>query len=528
MQGNRDEPYVLTILRAVGRRWKLVALCAVLAPIAAYAMTLTQTESYSASASLLFRDSGISNTLFGQGVFAPSLDPDRAGQTNIELVSLPAISRRTAAALGGDLDAKAVDGRVSVEAGSDVDLVTVRATDEDPERAAQIANTYANEFIEFRKEADRRQIAEAQRLIEGEIERLSEVEVERGAFLRERSEELRVLSALQTGNAELVGEAVPPSQPSSPRPRRNVALGFILGLVLGGGLAIFLDRADRRMRTADDVTDLLELPLLAAIPRSRALRRGAKPSVLAREGVAFQMLRTNLRYFNVDRQIRSVLVTSASAGDGKSTVAWQLAVVDAMAGQRVLLVEADLRNPSLHDIIGLEPTRGLSEVLVHEAELEDAIRTVPAVPESAKGGNAQPTQTVDVLLAGWKPPNPGQLIESEHMQSLLKEAEEEYDIVVVDTPPLSLVSDAIPLVNKVSGVVVIVRLAKNTRNALTALKDQLLHLGAPTLGVVVNDVAAKGDTYDGYGYGGDQTSPRRGRRGKSQRSSAQSEAGRTA
>jgi capsular exopolysaccharide synthesis family protein len=284
------------------------------------------------------------------------------------------------------------------------------------------------------------------------------------------------------------------------------------------------------MRTADDVTDLLELPLLAAIPRSRALRRGAKPGVLAREGVAFQMLRTNLRYFNVDRQIRSVLVTSASAGDGKSTVAWQLAVVDAMAGQRVLLVEADLRNPALHDIIGLEPTRGLSEFLVHETDLDDAIHTVPAIAESAKGGTTRSTQTVDVLLAGWKPPNPGQLIESERMHALLKEAEQEYDIVVVDTPPLSLVSDAIPLVNKVSGVVVIVRLAKNTRNDLTALKDQLLHLAAPTLGVVVNDVAAKGDGYDGYGYGygGDQTSPKRGQRGKSERTAAQSEAGRTA
>lgn len=528
MQGNRDEPYVLTILRAVGRRWKLVALCAVLAPMVAYAITQTQTEKYSASASLLFRDSGISNTLFGQAAFAQSLDPARAGQTNIELVSLPAISRRTAAALGQDLDAKAVESRISVEAGTDADLVTVRATDEDRERAAEIANTYVTEFIAFRRDADRRQIAEAQRLIEAEIERLSEVESDRGASLRERSEELRVLSALQTGNAELVGEAVPPGQPSSPRPKRNVALGFVLGLVLGGGLAIFLDRADRRMRTADDVTDLLELPLLASIPRSRALRRGAKASMLARENVAFQMLRTNLRYFNVDRQIHSVVVTSASAGDGKSTIAWQLAVVDAMAGQRVLLVEADLRNPSLHDIIGLEPTRGLSEVLVHEAELDDAIRTVPAVAESADGENAQPTQTVDVLLAGWKPPNPGQLIESEHMHSLLKKAEAEYDLVVVDTPPLSLVSDAIPLVNKVSGVVVVVRLAKNTRNALTALKGQLVHLGAPTLGVVVNDVAAKGDTYDGYGYGMDQSSPRRGQRGKSPRSSERSEAGRTA
>jgi receptor protein-tyrosine kinase len=527
VQEHRDEPYVLTLLRAVGRRWKLVVACAVITPMVAYGLTLTQEEQYSASASLLFRDSGLSNTLFGQTVFAPSIDPARAGQTNAELVSLAAVSRRTASELDDGATAEAIEGQVEVEAGSDADLVGVKATDADPDRAALIANTYVSEFIEFRREADRQKIADARELIERQIDDLSTTDAERGAGLRERAEELQVLSALQTGNAEVVQEAVPPGQPSAPRPRRNVALGFILGLMLGAGLAIFLDRADRRMRTADDVTDLLGLPLLAAIPRSRGLRRGAKASALDREGVAFQMLRTNLRYFNVDRQIRSVLVSSAAAGDGKSTVAWHLAVVDAMAGHRVLLVEADLRNPSLHDIIGISPTTGLAEVLVRETELEDAIRSV-AIADPVDGSRGRPTETIDVLLAGWKPPNPAQLIESEHMHSLLKKAEETYDLVIVDTPPLSVVSDAIPLVSRVSGVVVVVRLVKNTRNSLIALKDQLVHLGAPTLGVVVNDVATRGDSYDSYGYGMDPDSPKRGRRGRSRRRSERSGAGQSA
>jgi hypothetical protein len=185
----------------------------------------------------------------------------------------------------------------------------------------------------------------------------------RGDQLRQRVSELRVLSALQTGNAEVVQNATVPSQPSSPRPKRNTAIGLILGLVLGSGLAIFLDRADRRMRTSEEVAELFELPLVAAIPRSRALRRGERGTPLEREGVAFQMLRTNLRYFNVDKPIKSVMITSAAAGDGKSTVAWYLAAVEAMAGQRVLLIEADLRNPALHELIGITPTRGLAEVL---------------------------------------------------------------------------------------------------------------------------------------------------------------------
>ena len=526
MQSRRDEPYVLTLLRAIARRWKLVLACALIVPGVAYAITRTQTEKYSASASLLFRESDLGQTLFGREFFAPTLDAARQGQTNMELVSLPVISGRTAETLNDDLSGRDIEDRIEIDAASDADLVSVRATDEDPDQAALIANTYAQEFIEYRRETDQEQVNRARRLVEREIEQLTPEEASgsSGLALRERAGELPVLMALQTGNVEVAQEAVAPEQPSSPRPKRNVALGFVLGFALGAGLAIFLDRVDRRMRSSEDVTDLFGLPLLAAIPRSRSLRRGAGPAALEREGVAFEMLRTNLRYFNIDREIKSVMVTSASAGDGKSTIAWFLALVDAMAGQRVLLIEADLRNPALHDLIGLERTRGLSEVLVEQLELDEVVRSV-----SVTGATDDPSvPTVDVLLAGWKPPNPAQLIESDRMLSLLRDAEEEYDTVIVDTPPLSVVSDAIPLVKRVSGVVVVVRVVKNTRNALMSLRDQLVNLGAPVLGVVVNDVSARADGYDGYGYGMDQSAPRRGLRGRSRRNSEQTEAGRTA
>lgn len=522
MQGSRDEPYVLTLLRAVGRRWYLVLACALIAPAVAWAITLTQEEKYSASSSLLFRESYLSNTLFGQSVFAPALDPARAGQTNLELVALAAVSRRTAEALDEGLTAGDIQSRIGVDAGTDADLVDITATDEDAERAARIANAYASEFVEFRREADRRQVVEAQALIERQISALPTEVAGRGNALRRRAEELGVLAALQTGNAELVQEAVPPDAPSSPRPKRNIALGFVLGLILGCGLAIFLDRVDRRMRTPDDITDLLELPLLGAIPRSRSLRRGAASSAVEREGVAFQMLRTNLRYFNVDRQLESVMVTSAAAGDGKTTVAWFLAVIDAMAGHRVLLIEADLRNPALRHLVGTGPTRGLAEVLVHELDFEEAVQTV-SVRES--GDSDSPDHTVDVLFAGWTPPNPAQLIESDGMQSLLRKAEKEYDLVIVDTPPLPVVSDAIPLVNQVSGVVVVARLLKNTRNALETLRGQLVNLGAPTLGVVINDVASRGDA-DAYGYGMDPETARE-ERDRSERIAAQTQADQT-
>jgi capsular exopolysaccharide synthesis family protein len=504
----------------------LVLACVLIVPGVALALTSTQEKEYSASANLLFRDPVLAQTLFGADFFAPDFDATRTGETNIDLVSLAAISRRTAERLGGGLSAKDVEKKIEVEPGTDSDVATITATDPEPEQAAEIANTYAQEYIDFRRDADRLKVEEARELVEQQLAALppEEVEDRRGDALRENAGELRVLEALQTGNAELVQEARTPTQASSPRPKRNVAVGLLLGLVLGAGLAIFLDRVDRRMRSADDVAELLGLPLLAAIPRSRALRRGERDMPLEREGVAFQMLRTNLHYFNVDRQIRSVMVTSAAAGDGKSTIAWHLATVDAMAGQRVLLLEADLRNPALHEVIGLAPEEGLAEVLAGDLTAEQAVQRVPAFPETEGADDSGPV--VDVILAGWRPPNPAQLLESERMRGVLAGAEERYDVVVVDTPPMSVVSDAIPLVTRVSGVVVVARLGKSTRNGLTALKDQLVNLGAPTLGVVVNDVVARGESYDGYGYGIDTKRTRPWQSGKSRRNSARTGAGR--
>lgn len=210
------------------------------------------------------------------------------------------------------------------------------------------------------------------------------------------------------------------------------------------------------------------------------------------------MLRANLRYFNVDRPIRSVLVTSAAPGDGKSTVTWNLAAATAQAGGAVLLIEADLRHPSLASPANdLWPAPGLSNVLSGQTDVSEAIQTTavgePSEP-SSKG------RTMDVLVAGPLPPNPADLVESERMRSLLRDTVGRYDLVVIDTPPTSVVSDAIPLINEVDGVIVVARLGKSTRDSAVHLCHQLEQLNAHTLGIVMNGFRADGAGY-GYGYG---------------------------
>src|SRR5207244_8023755 len=186
--------------------------------------------------------------------------------------------------------------------------------------------------------------------------------------LRQRAEQLQILAALQTGNAELVQPANVPTTPSSPTPTRDAILGLIIGILLGLGLAVLLERLDRRLKDPKEISEAFDRPILGAIPESRAIANADHdPQRLAPgEAEAFRMLRANLRYFNVDRQINSVLITSSAPADGKSTVAMHLASAAAGAGAKVLLMEADLRHPTLARRLGLPHDRGLSQVLAGE------------------------------------------------------------------------------------------------------------------------------------------------------------------
>jgi receptor protein-tyrosine kinase len=222
--------------------------------------------------------------------------------------------------------------------------------------------------------------------------------------------------------------------------------------------------------------------VLGTIPQSRAIQRsgpGGELPPTGMEGEAFRMLRANLRYFNVDREITSILITSAAPQDGKTTVAWNVAMAEARAGKRVLYIEADLRRPTLSGHLGISPDIGLSLVL-------SGAETAPTAIQNVQG--------VDLIFAGPLPPNPAELIESQRMTELLTWGEEKYDRVIVDTPPAAVVADAVSLFNQVDGVVIVARLNKSPREAAEHLRDQLANTSAPMLGIVINGVASPADS----------------------------------
>lgn len=454
------------------RNWILLLVCFLVVPGAALAYSLAQTPEYTASASLLFTEKNTSQ-----------FDPERAAATNLQLVSLDQVATRTADALpDAGLSAEEISGKVSVSPAGESDLVKVEATDPDPALAATIANEFARQFIGFRRDANRAKVLKGQSLVEARLGELTPAQLAgpEGQALEERQRELGIRATLQTGEAQLVQPATEPGAPSSPKKTRNVALGILLGIVLGISLALLRDQFDRRLKTVEEAESAFGASVLATVPQSRQIgdSAGVDAGLRGEEAEAFRMLRANLQYFGIDQELKSILVTSSASEDGKTMVAWNLALAEAHAGKRILFVEADLRRPTIAQRLQLAGEKGLGLVLAGGLEAKAAI-------QKARG--------VDVLPAGPLPPNPAELIDSQRMESLLDWAEGEYDRVVVDTPPAAIVADALPLIKRVDRVLVVVRLRRTSRDAAEHLREQLTIIEAPVIGIVVNGAPAQTD-----------------------------------
>lgn len=494
-----ETPSQITSPIATARRHVvLILLSVVVAGAVALIFSLLQTPQYSAAASLLFRDQDFDDRFFGSGSFR-TVDPAREAATNIRLVSLGVVADRTASALDNGLTADEVFDRVEIAEEGQSDVVSIVATDPDPEDAAGLANAFAETYVDFRRQADRDQIRDAQRLIEADYERLSPSERDgtTGSDLQKQLSDLRTLEALQTGNAEVVEPADTPTNPSSPNTVRNIGVALVLGAFIGIGAALLRERLDNRLHSERELETVFGLPVLASVPKDPRLATarfdaGGDSAFPILE--SFRMLRARLRYFNLDRKIESLVVSSALPSEGKSTVALNLAISSAHAGLRTVLVEGDFHEPVLAVERGLSPLPGLSEFLTDQASLDTVVQTV----SFSAGERNFDEGTLDFITAGAMPPNPAQMLESQEMRRLIGTLEETYELVIIDSPPISVVSDAIPLLGSVSGLIIICRLDVATQADAVHLRDTLTRLDAPTLGMVVN--MSKGFHPYGYGY----------------------------
>jgi capsular exopolysaccharide synthesis family protein len=485
-------------LKVLRRRWWIILLCAIVTGGAAFAISHSQTKKYTARASLLFNNTSVAQQASGIQAVSQT-DPQGQRNTNLTLVQLgSAVANRTARLLGGGITPGEVKGAVSASLVGQSNVVAVSATWPNPRIAASIANTYAQAFIDEQAAQNARSVQSAIQLVKQQYAGLTKAQRldPQGQSLVDHLESLKILKAMQN-STQIVQSAGIPGAPSSPRTSRNTVLGVILGLILGIGLAFLLERLDRGLREPREVEEAFGLPTLGVIPRSQVAEGRSAP--LEADLEPFRMLRAHLRYFNVDRELKVLLVTSAKPAEGKTTVARNLATTAAGLGTRTLLLEADLRKPALAQRLGLEPGVGLAGALVGVGSLQDAIQHVDVAARANGDGTAR---RLDVLPTGSVPPNPTELLESHAIENVLAWAREHYELVIVDTPPLLVVSDTIPLMKLVDGVIVVSRLGISTRDSVDQFREQLVNLRAPVLGIVVNDVRARGDFYYGYSYEG--------------------------
>jgi succinoglycan biosynthesis transport protein ExoP len=503
---NLSLEHVLGVLR---RRAPWILMCVLLTAGAAYGFSKHQTKKYTATVSLVFNNNQPSQQV--AGLPAVNGNSQLAQQnTNVKLVQLGDMAEKTAGRLGQRLTKGKVKEDLSVSAQGESNIVDVAATSTSPTLAADIANTYTQRFVKEQQHSNHAYYASALALVNKQLAALSRQQKAgtAGLALQERAQSLGVLAELQSGTVQVAQAATAPTSPSSPKVSRNTVLGSVLGLLLGLSIAFLLERFDRRIRKTQDLEAIYRLPLLGVVPESRALaragrrnirRRGGARAVLpASEAEAFQLIRAHLRYFNGDRELGSLLVASPGSGDGKTTIAVHLAAAAARVGSTVLLCEADLRDPTLAQRLDIQSEPGVADVLSGSLSLWTATQSVDLDQSSGVVGQGP---ALDVLVAGGPPPpNPGMLIESDAMEAALEQARSTYDLIVIDTPPLTAVSDAFPLLRKVDGVIIVGRIGRNRRDVAERLHHTLAGAGAPLLGVIANGVKARRGSYD-YGYG---------------------------
>lgn len=480
------------------RRWQLIALVALLTTATALAVSLTSDKQYDATAKLLLREDEPIDALRDRPSGGGAVDPERENNTKLALIKLETVADRVARRLGLGRDATQLLSKVdaSVEGNSDIVAVTVR--DPDPRLAAQIANGFAREYVAFRQDAARAGIDKAAALARSRLSSLRpEARAsEEGRQLEARLRELEIASSLQTGGAEIVRRATVPSSAATPRPVRTGLLGIFLGLLFGVGAAALRELVDRRLRDEVQAQAVLELPILATVPRPVRASNTVLLSGDREIEEGYGTLAANVVFANRDQELGALLVTSPRAGDGKTSVVFGLAKALRTLGKRVIVVEADLHHPRFVQIWNIEQRGGLSSLLAGVGQLKDELVALDTHGEGRISNGRGSRASFLVLPAGPVPPNASAMLSRPVMGNIIEQCRKEADIVLVDTAPVGLVHDPLTLVNHVDGVIVVCRLQQTTKDAARRTLRLLGQVGTRIMGVVLTG----GERTPGY-YG---------------------------
>ncbi len=488
------------------RRWLILAIV-VISTTALYYVEARKAEVYLSSTKIYVQSSQVEDILGIQSL----LDGDRNTTNQAELLRSRAVATVVAKRTGYRGDPAALLGLLTVAPQTGSDFVSISTTGGTPQEAAAFSNAFAKAFIEVRGAAVRNKVVAGRQIAERQLAQLPKGDLNSRAARSTLSNQIkryRAIEAFPAGNAEQIDEALPGSK-IAPKPRARAVFGFAISLVVAVMLAFLLERLDRRVRRMEQMGEVYGLPVLAALPHaSETAPTDSGELVLVpdfREAV--RGLRTNLQLASIDRPLKTLLVTSAVPSEGKSTLVRSLALAYREAGQRVCVLECDLRKPSVGRNFGVENDPGLTDYLAGGVQLEDTLQYPKAAGMRGVNSLFEDEGGLAVITSGPKPPNPPSVLSSLRMLELLADLRRDYDLVIIDTPPLLAVADTMSLLKEVDGALLIGRIGRTRRDSVERVREMIGRAGDINMvGVIANDVPLTeltgGYGYGYYGYGG--------------------------
>jgi polysaccharide biosynthesis transport protein len=460
-------------LRVLRRRWLIVSGVVLACLIVAVVQQARTAKTFKATANVTFQTSTLSEAALQVGGGRASTEPQREAETNVLIAHSAEVAAGVVKELGGTTSISSLLDKVNVEAASNADVLNITASTGDPRESARLANAFAEQYIAFEATSQLSSIAATERQLQQQISVLPAGSGER-ATLEKSLQRLSELRAVAGGSAQIIGRARLPSAPSGIGTATAAGLGVLVGLAIAVCILFLVESLDSRVKSIEEFEQAYRLPALAAVPQS-AFRDDLADK---REDLLepYRILRAALDFVAVTRQLKTLLITSAISAEGKTTVAVGVSHAIALTGRRVVLVELDMRRPTIARHFGLAPGQGLTTALTRP----DSVRELLIEPFSH-------LLNFSVLQAGLLPPNPSELLGSANLIDVLAKLMTSDGIVILDAPPLNPIADTQVLLNQsiVDGAVLVARVERTTRSEVSHARAILDRHTVEAIGLVV-------------------------------------------
>jgi len=509
--------------RVVWRRKWIVLVVAVALTALAVAYAHTKTPMYQASAQLIYESQlDVSDPSSGAFYIDPTQLSVQLNSVASEIAS-PDLAVNVKTLLGSGKAVSSYSVSAAPDATSDQtssgsvggNTVSITAVSPSGDTAARVANAYAQAFTAARKASQQASVRQAEQVIKSQLGSYTSTTARKSfdyVTLRQRLQDLEILEATVNGNFRVLVPATVPSAPFSPKPVHNGVEGLAAGLVVGIGFVLLLAQFDTRVRSREEAAALLGMPVMGHVRKMPAKALNKQPLFVFSDShnpaaEAMRKLRGNLEFANIDGDVKSVFITSCLQGEGKSVTVCNLALLLAASGNRVVLVDGDLRRPQVHRYLNLSNAVGLSTVLTGRTDLDKALRWRSVGPGPASAGaigtvdaTAKRDDRLYVLTSGPAPHNPAEVVASTSFASLMAQLQAEFDLVIVDAPALLAVGDTAAIARCANGLIFLVDLTRAKRPLLAEAATQISHMPCRKLGLVVIS-AAPSRRYERHHYG---------------------------